>query len=202
MYHGGVESVNESGTAERSPEARPRRIQRGKPPGSFDRGSEGIFGDPLNRSMGRERVGVKIAGFEQRRLSLRTSKCRSQAGGSRPSRDKAASDAGMGEERVGAGDQRVTGEGEIETAAGARPVDGGDRRCGVVLEPLDDAPTTPGVGCAGFGVEDGDLCKMGAGKKDARVGRAEYQGTASTLRGQRFEGRIELVEDPLRKDGR
>jgi len=94
----------------------------------------------------------------------------------------------MAEGRVGAGDQRVTGEGDIETAAGARTVDGSDRRCGVALETLDDIPTALGVGCAGFGVEARYLCEMGTGKKDAWVGRTEYQGIAWILRGQPVEG--------------
>ena len=69
--------------------------------------------------MERERDRIEFTGLEQRSAGCGASKCRGQAGGPGPSRDQAASDAGMAEACAGTCDQRVTGEDEIETAAGA-----------------------------------------------------------------------------------
>ena len=101
----------------------------------------------------------------------------------------------MAEARREACNHRVTGQGEIETAARARTVDGGDCRCGVALETLDGVSTAPGVRSAGFRVEDGYLTEMGAGEKDSRVGRAKRQGIGLVLRDQQTELRGEFVED-------
>jgi hypothetical protein len=80
------------------------------------------------------------------------------------------------------GNDHVTSEHEIEAPSGARTVDGSNGGCGVLTEKMNGSSPEVGVGHAGLGIEICDLCQVGAGQKNFRVGRPQHHRVLRVLR--------------------
>ena len=170
MYHGGVESVNETRAPEHSPETSSNGFEGGLLGRGFDRDFKGIAGDSANRRESLEEAGVDFPSLEKDRPRPCVADGGRQACGSGPAGDQTTLDTRVAEARTFSGDQQIAREGDIEPATGARTVDRRDRRCRMTFEAFDDAPSLTSVWGARSCVEVGDLTEIGAGEEDARVG--------------------------------
>ena len=80
---------------------------------------------------------------------------------------------GLGEPGPGGGDPEVAGHGQLAAAAQGRPVDGGDGRPPVGLEPLEEPDVDAHEGVVG--VAGDEFADVGAGDEHPRRGRVEDQ---------------------------